>query len=187
MAGKGVQYVRVLNSIGSGGAGTQTVSTAKVAIANGRQSMIVQRKVLPATGISSTIKTQQFITKKLEVTPIEQVTNPIPTRAIKKDGTESKPLLLNAQPHKYMSGDSKGASTSTIKVESSKLRSPPTSPTQTGQKVVYRTYKLGDEQKPKSPPQTTTLYSNLKLPSPEPLEGRWRMIWQLFFFGSISF
>lgn len=177
VAGKGVQYVRVLNSIS--GASTPTVSTTKVTMANGRQApVIVQRKVLPQSSavnqtISPAVKTQQFITKKLEVTPIEPVTNPIPTRAIKKDGIESKPLLLNTAPHKFASSDAKSVTTATIKVESSKLRSPPTSPTQSNQKVVYRSYKLDDEQKPKSTTnQTTTLYSNLKLPSPEPIEGK---------------
>lgn len=60
--------------------------------------------------------------------------------------------------------------------ESYEITSPKSSSaTSSPQKVIYRTYKLSEDQKPKSPSdsqQSQTLYSNLKYPSPEPIDGK---------------
>lgn len=173
VTGKGVQYVRVLTSGGSASSGN---GATKMSVSNGRQTpMIVQRKIVPTTSslggtqksvATSIVKTPQFVTKKLEVMPLNTA-NTIASRSIKKEAGDStnKPIVLN----------SSLAASSSESRSSSFAKSEPTSPTQMQQKVIYRSYKLDDEQKSNlsnSQQQTTTLYSNLKLPSPEPAEGK---------------
>lgn len=182
VAGKGVQYVRVLTSAN---ATAQSITAAKVSVANGRQApMVVQRKLVPQTGqqaiTTSTGKPQHFVTKKLEVTPVTQAADSaIQMRPIKKEANTSKPLILNSENIMNTSSESKSNTSAgsldnkSANSKSFALSSPTSSPSASPQKVIYRSYKLGDEPKCKSPvnQQATTLYSNLKLPSPEPLNG----------------
>lgn len=186
-AGKGVQYVRVVPASGTG-------ATTKVVVANGRQGpIIVQRKLVQSSqtlsGIQKTptIVKSQFVTKKLEVTAVTSPTNTITARTIRKEAVTStnsgnsgnssaanvtnKPIVLNSGVASASTKDTKTYST---------IKSEPTSPTssiKSPHKVIYRSYKLGEDQKSttlsnnNNQQQTTTLYSNLKLPSPEPAEG----------------
>lgn len=182
VAGKGVQYVRVLTSAN---AAAQSITAAKVSVANGRQApMVVQRKLVSQSGqqaITSTGKPQHFVTKKLEVTPVPQTADSaIQMRPVKKELNTSKPLILNSENILNTSTESKSNTSSnsldnkSTNSKSYTINSPTSSPASSPQKVIYRSYKLGDEPKCKSPvnQQTTTLYSNLKLPSPEPLNGK---------------
>lgn len=126
VGGKGVQYVRVLNS---------------VTLSNGsrQQPVFVQRKIVPQTQATDTSvggnKSTQFITKKLEVTPISSTANTIHRVQVKPSGsvqtvsvggqqsqnnnqtqTKSNAVLLNNQQRTNLLnssiGDSKSASNS---------------------------------------------------------------------------
>lgn len=196
VAGKGVQYVRVFSS--NAGSTANSTTAAKVTTANGRQTPMYVRKVVPPSQVQPTNQqrlsnaqnTSQFVTK-LEVTPVATTGGGLQAKSFKKDPvsagqSKGAPVLLNTSGSKVniLNDARTGAA---IKMHSGSyeitpgsrnyaLKSPATSPTASPQKVIYRSYKLSEEQKPKSPnnqqPQSTTLYSNLKLPSPEPLEGK---------------
>lgn len=174
--GKGVQYVQILNTVSSNSGNTATTTTKVV---NGRQQqVIVQRKIVPqqqGAQIASNAANKQFVTKKLEVMPIGSNAN----RIIKKEGATvvkapATYLLNNVQKNVVASSiDVKPVAsnqndsfeiTSEVKVES-----PASSP----KKFTPRTYSMSGERKSKSPEpnQSNLLYSSLKLPSPEPIEG----------------
>lgn len=196
VAGKGVQYVRVFSS--NAGSTANSTTAAKVTTANGRQTPMYVRKVVPPSQVQPTNQqrlsnaqnTSQFVTK-LEVTPIATTGGGLQAKSFKKDPvsagqSKGAPVLLNTSGSKVnISNDARTGAA--IKMHSGSyeitpgsrnyaLKSPTTSPTASPQKVIYRSYKLSEEQKPKSPNNqqqlSTTLYSNLKLPSPEPLEGK---------------
>lgn len=175
LQGKGLQYVRVLNAIPSGNTNSTTATTTSKIVNGRQQQVIVQRKIVPQQGTQITAggKPQQFVTKKLEVMPIGS------TKIIKKDHnagqsvkTPTTFLLNNVQ---------KSIVTSTIDIkpvtanqsdsfEITETRDKPSSPSK---KFTSRTYSLSTDRKSKSPEpnQSNLMYSTLKLPSPEPIEG----------------
>lgn len=188
------QYVRVLNAIPSGSANN---AAAKL-VNGGQKPVIVQRKIVPQQNaqIGAGGKPQQFVTKKLEVMPIGST-----TKLIKKEpGTQAAKapttyLLNNVQKNIITSSidikpvissqSSDSFEISDIKEESGASK-----------KFASRTYSLSSDRKSKSPePNPSNLmYSTLKLPSPEPIEGNFVIsihpsLIQLIdgdFFGSFS-
>lgn len=173
--GKGLQYVRVLNAIPSGSANS---TTAK--IVNGRQQpVIVQRKIVPQQGaqIGASGKPQQFVTKKLEVMPIGSN-----TKVIKKDPitqtakTPTTYLLNNVQKNIVTSSiDIKPViSNQSDSFEITEVKDEALSSSNATKKFASRTYSLSTDRKSKSPEpnQSSLMYSTLKLPSPEPIEGK---------------
>lgn len=173
--GKGLQYVRVLNAIPSGSANS---TTAK--IVNGRQQpVIVQRKIVPQQGAqlgATGTKPQQFVTKKLEVMPIgsnAKVVKKEPTTQTVK--TPTTYLLNNVQKNIVTSSiDIKPVtSNQSDSFEITETKDEPMSPSSAPKKFASRTYSLSTDRKSKSPEpnQSSLMYSTLKLPSPEPIEG----------------
>lgn len=169
--GKGLQYVRVLNAIPSGSANSKIV--------NGRQQpVIVQRKIVPQQGaqLGAGGKPQQFVTKKLEVMPIGSTAKVIkkePTTQTVK--TPTTYLLNNVQKNIVTSSiDIKPVtSTQNDSFEITEVKEEPGSPSSGTKKFAPRTYSLSTDRKSKSPEpnQSSLMYSTLKLPSPEPIEG----------------
>lgn len=188
VAGRGLQYVRVLNSVASSGSTASTTNAKQLNVTNGGrpQSVFVQRKIVPpqqqVVASNATSKQQQFITKKLEVTPIASNTNA--NRIVKKETINQttnppKPaaVLLNNTQKNILNTpiDIKPIpSSQNQSFEITASKNEPSSPSNSPQKVIYRSYKLSEEKESKSPePQySTLLYSTLKLPSPEPMEGK---------------
>lgn len=178
LQGKQLQYVRVLNAIPSGNSNTTTTSK----IVNGRQQqVIVQRKIAPqpsGTQITTTGKPQQFVTKKLEVMPIGST-----TKLIKKEPTTQtvKPpttyLLNNVQKKLVTSSiDIKPViSNQSDSFEITETKDEPLSPSAPKKFATNRTYSQSTDRKSKSPEpiQSNLMYSTLKLPSPEPIEGKY--------------
>lgn len=174
LQGKGLQYVRVLNAVSSGNTTTSTASK----IVNGRQQqVIVQRKIVPQQGGSQIVaggKPQQFVTKKLEVMPIGSTTKIIKkeptTQAVK---TSTTYLLNNVQKNIASSSiDIKPVTSSqSDSFEITETKDELTSGAV--KKFASRTYSLSTDRKSKSPEpnQSSLMYSTLKLPSPEPIEG----------------
>lgn len=188
VAGKGLQYVRVLNSSGSATSPATAASSPNVvkqSVANGgrQQPVFVQRKILPqaqasTSGDSSgTPKQPQFITKKLEVTPLASTTaavanriaiarpkpNPTPqtkSTAILLNNTQ-KPVVNTPIDIKPASGHSQSFEITTVP------KNEPTSPSHKA--ATIRT--IRDKQSSSPDPNNSTLYySTLKLPSPEPTD-----------------
>lgn len=163
LQGKGLQYVRVLNS-----------ATTKL-VNGGQQPVIVQRKIVPQQNsqMGAGGKPQQFVTKKLEVMPIGSTTKLIKkeptTQTVKAPGTY---LLNNVQKNIVTSSiDIKPViSSQSDSFEISDIKDEPMA----SKKFTSRTYSLSGERKSKSPEpsQSNLMYSTLKLPSPEPIEGK---------------
>lgn len=176
LQGKQLQYVRVLNPIPSGNANNTTTK-----IVNGRQQqVIVQRKIVPQQDgqIAAGGKPQQFVTKKLEVMPIGST-----TKIVKKETTTQAPVKA---PATYLLNNvQKSVVTSSIDIkpatpnqsdsyEITETKEEPLSPSSAPRKfAVSRTYSLSTDRKSKSPEpnQSNLMYSTLRLPSPEPIEG----------------
>lgn len=166
------KYVRVLNAIPSG----STTNAATKLVNGGQQPVIVQRKIVPQqTGqIVAGGKPQQFVTKKLEVMPIGST-----TKLIKKEPTTQATkapttyLLNNVQKNIITSSiDIKPViSSQSDSFEISDIKEEPTA----SKKFASRTYSLSTDRKSKSPEpnQSNLMYSTLKLPSPEPIEGNY--------------
>lgn len=169
--GKSMQYVRVLNAIPSGSA-----NSGSSKIVNGRQQpVIVQRKIVPQQGsqIGAGGKPHQFVTKKLEVMPISSTTKVIKkeptTQTIK---TPTTYLLNNVQKNIVTSSiDIKPIQSDSFEI--TEVKDDPGSPS--SKKFASRTYSMSTERKSKSPEpnQSSLMYSTLKLPSPEPIEGNY--------------
>lgn len=183
LQGKGLQYVRVLNAIPSGNANTSTATTTSKIVNGRQQQVIVQRKLVPQPGgtqISTAGgKPQQFVTKKLEVMPIGST-----TKIIKKDSSTGQAvktpttfLLNNVQKNIVTSSiDIKPVtSNQSDSFEITEVKDEPSSPSNTLKKFTSRTYSLSTDRKSKSPEpnQSNLMYSTLKLPSPEPIEGKY--------------
>lgn len=189
VAGKGLQYVRVLNSSGSGSSpaiASSSTTVVRQSVTNGRQQPVfVQRKILPNTqastsGESSVTPKPQFITKKLEVTPVASTTAPVANRiaiarskpnpptlskstAILLNNTQ-KPVVNTPIDIKPASGHSQSFEITTVP------KNEPLSPSQ--KTASIRT--IRDKRSSTPDPLSSTLYySTLKLPSPEPAEGKW--------------
>lgn len=166
------KYIRVLNAIPSGSAN----SAATKLVNGGQQPVIVQRKIVPQqTGQIGGAggKPHQFVTKKLEVMPIGST-----TKLIKKDPTTTAKapttyLLNNVQKNIITSSiDIKPViSSQSDSFEISDIKEEPTA----SKKFASRTYSLSTDRKSKSPEpnQSNLMYSTLKLPSPEPIEGNY--------------
>lgn len=206
VAGKGLQYVRVLNPVATSSSNASTSSAAaahatnvvKQSVTNGgrQQSVFVQRKILPQTQTSisdsSVTPKPQFITKKLEVTPLSSTTaaltnriaiarpkpNPtVPTKstAILLNNTQ-KPVVNTPIDIKPASGHSQSFEITTV---------PKNEPSSPSQKVAtIRT--IRDEKRSSSPDanSSTLYYSTLKLPSPEPTDGElksFRIVYSIYF------
>lgn len=164
------KYVRVLNAIPSGSAG----NAATKLVNGGQQPVIVQRKIVPQQSgqIGASGKPQQFVTKKLEVMPIGST-----TKLIKKEPTTQTAkapttyLLNNVQKNIITSSiDIKPViSSQSDSFEISDIKEEPTA----SKKFASRTYSLSTDRRSKSPEpnQSNLMYSTLKLPSPEPIEG----------------
>lgn len=172
LQGKGLQYVRVLNTIPSG-----SVNSTASKIVNGRQQqLIVQRKIVsqPSTQIAAGGKPQQFVTKKLEVMPVGSTTKLIkkePTTQTVK--TPTTYLLNNVQKNIVASSiDIKPVTSSqSDSFEITEAQDEPLSPSSAPKKYASRTYSLSTDRRSKSPEPSNLMYSTLKLPSPEPIEG----------------
>lgn len=173
LQGKGLQYVRVLNAVSSGNATTSTASK----IVNGRQQqVIVQRKIVPQPGGSQILaggKPQQFVTKKLEVMPIGST-----TKIIKKDPTTqgvktSTTYLLNNVQKNIASSSIDIKPVTSSQSDSFEITETKDDTSGAVKKFASRTYSLSTDRKSKSPEpnQSSLMYSTLKLPSPEPIEG----------------
>lgn len=190
VAGKGLQYVRVLNSAGSATSPASTSSSTNVVkqtVTNGgrQQPVFVQRKILPqpqasTSGDSAVASKPQFITKKLEVTPLASTTTTVTNRiAIARPKpnpnptpqTKSTAILLNNTQKPVMNtpidikpalGQSQSFEITTVP------KTEQLSPTQKA--ATIRT--IRDKRSSSPDPNSSTLYySTLKLPSPEPSEG----------------
>lgn len=173
LQGKGLQYVRV---IPSGNANSATTSK----IVNGRQQqVIVQRKIVSQQQGAQMVaggKPQQFVTKKLEVMPIASTAKLMKkeptTQTIK---TPTTYLLNNVQKNIVSSSiDIKPVtSNQSDSFEITEMKEEPLSPSGAPKKFTSRTYSLSTDRKSKSPEpnQSNLMYSTLKLPSPEPIEG----------------
>lgn len=179
LQGKGLQYVRVLNAIPSGSANSTTATTTSKIVNGRQQQVIVQRKIVPQQGaqLAAGGKPQQFVTKKLEVMPIGST-----TKIIKKEPNTGQPvktpttyLLNNVQKNIITSSiDIKPVtSNQSDSFEITEAKEEPSSPSNASKKFTTRTYSLSTDRKSKSPePNPSNLmYSTLKLPSPEPIEG----------------
>lgn len=192
VAGKGLQYVRVLNSSGSANSSAAASSSANIvkqSVTNGgrQQPVFVQRKILPQTQASTSadsgvVPKPQFITKKLEVTPLASTTaavanriaiarpkpNPaMPTKstAILLNNTQ-KPVVNTPIDLKPASGHSQSFEITTVPKSESL---PP------AQKLPIEARTIRDKRSYSPDPNSSTLYySTLKLPSPEPTEGKFR-------------
>lgn len=180
--GKGMQYVQILNPVGaSSGAGTTTTTTATKVVNGRQQQVIVQRKIVPQQGTQIVSANKQFVTKKLEVMPIASNAG---TRIIKKEATGTQ--VVKAPPTFLLNNTQKNVVTSSIDVKpvasnqsdsfeiTSEIKIEPSSLNDSPKKFTQRTYSLSGERKSKSPEpnQSNLLYSSLKLPSPEPIEGK---------------
>lgn len=177
LQGKGLQYVRVLNAIPSGNASTSTNK-----LVNGRQQqVIVQRKIVPqpvtTTQVAAGSKPQHFVTKKLEVMPIGST-----AKLLKKEPntqtakTPTTFLLNNVQKSIYTpsSIDIKPVtSNQSDSFEITEIKDEPQSPN-ANKKFAAGSYSLSGDRRSKSPDtnQSNLMYSTLKLPSPEPIEGK---------------
>lgn len=186
------KYVRVLNAIPSGSGN----SAAGKLVNGGQQPVIVQRKIVPQQQNSQIAgasgKPQQFVTKKLEVMPIGSTT----TKLIKKEPTTTAAAAAAAgkAPTTYLLNNvQKNIITSSIDIkpvissqndsfEISDIKEEPTSK----KYAASRTYSLSTDRKSKSPElnQSNLMYSTLKLPSPEPIEGNSSLpiVWYNSFF-----
>lgn len=175
--GKGLQYVRVLSTLptGSSVSGGQT---AKVVNGGRQQQLIHQRKILPqqqqTTQASAAAK--QFITRKLEVLPVGSG-----AKLIKKESTTLQPkvpgtyLLNNVQKSIVTSSiDIKPVtSNQSDSFEITETKVEPLSPSESPRKFTQRSYSTSNERRSKSPDgnHSNLMYSTLKLPSPDPMEG----------------
>lgn len=189
VAGKGLQYVRVLNSSGSANSpatASSSTNVVKQSVTNGgrQQPVFVQRKILPQTQASTSSESSvalkpQFITKKLEVTPLASTTAAVANRiAIARSKpnptvqTKSTAILLNntQKPVVNTPIDVKPASGQSQTFEITTVpKTDQLSPTQ--KTTTIRTIR---EKRSSSPDanSSTLYYSTLKLPSPEPTDGK---------------
>lgn len=192
VAGKGLQYVRVLNSSGSANAPAAASSSANIVkqtVTNGgrQQPVFVQRKILPQTQASTSadsgvVSKPQFITKKLEVTPLASTTAAVANRiAIARPKpnpampTKSTAILLNntQKPVVNTPIDLKPASGHSQSFEITTV--PKSEPLPPAQKLPIEARTNRDKRSYSPDPNSSTLYySTLKLPSPEPTEGKFR-------------
>lgn len=166
LQGKGLQYVRVVNTYPSGNNTTTTTTTANK-IVNGRQQQVIVQRAAQVTAGGK----PAFVTKKLEVMPIAST-----TKIIKKEPGSTQTvktptyLLNNVQKNIVTSSiDIKPViSSQSDSFEITETKEEPTSPT--NKKFIYS---LSTDRKSKSPEpnQSNLMYSTLKLPSPEPIEG----------------
>lgn len=191
VAGKGLQYVRVLNSSSSTTSPASTPASTNVVkqpVTNGgrQQPVFVQRKILPqtqasASGDSALASKPQFITKKLEVTPLASTTAAVANRiAIARPKpnpnpppqTKSTAILLNNTQKPVMNtpidikpalGQSQSFEITTVP------KTEQLSPTQKAATIRS----IRDKRSSSPDPNSSTLYySTLKLPSPESTEGK---------------
>lgn len=184
--GKGLQYVRVLNAVNS--------ATTKV-INGGRQTQVLQqRKVLPIT-VQQTAQAgnavaKQFITRKLEVLPVGSGTKIIKKEQILYQNKVPATFLLNSVQKNVVSStiDIKPiASNQCESFEITESKGEPSSPTGSQSKFVQRTYSSSNERRSKSPDanHSNVLYSTLKLPSPEPMDGNEMNIYYFLLIANI--
>lgn len=176
--GKGLQYVRVLSTSPASGS-TVNSSTAKV-VNGGRQpqQIIQQRKILPQQQIVQTgsAVAKQFITRKLEVKPIGSGTKIIKKEPIINQNKVPATYLLNNVQKSVLTSsiDIKPiASNQSESFEITETTAEPSSPTESQKKFVQRTYSTSIERRSKSPDgnHSNVLYSTIKLPSPDPMDG----------------
>lgn len=177
--GKGLQYVRVLSTLPA--AGNAVNSSATKVVNGGRQPQVLQqRKVLPLT-VQQTAQAgnavaKQFITRKLEVLPVGSGTKIIKKETILNQNKVTGTFLLNNVQKNVVSStiDIKPiASNQSESFEITESKVEPSSPTGSQSKFVQRTYSSSNERRSKSPDgnHSNVLYSTLKLPSPEPMDG----------------
>lgn len=182
VAGKGLQVVRVLSTLPvTGAAGS---STMKVINGGRQQQVIHQRKILPqqqqsaqgSAAAAAAAAAKQFITRKLEVLPVGAT-----AKLIKKDSITNATkvpatyLLNNVQKSVVASTiDIKPvASNQSESFEITETKNEPQSPSESPRKFVQRTYSTSNERRSKSPDgnHSNLMYSTLKLPSPDPMDG----------------
>lgn len=181
------KYVRVLNAIPSGGAS----NAAGKLVNGGQQPVLVQRKMVAQQNSqigSASGKPQQFVTKKLEVMPIGST-----TKLIKKEATTSATTTTTqtakAPATFLLNNVQKNIITSSIDIkpvisgqndsfEIADIKEEPTA----SKKFASRTYSLSTDRRSKSPEpnQSNLMYSTLKLPSPEPIEGNFLLFYSSF-------
>lgn len=179
MPGKGLQYVRVLSTLPA--TGNAINSSATKVVNGGRQPQVLQqRKVLPftlqQTAQTGNVVAKQFITRKLEVLPVGSGTKIIKKEPILNQNKVPGTFLLNNVQKNVISStiDIKPiASNQSETFEITESKGEPSSPTGSQSKFVQRTYSSSNERRSKSPDgnHSNVLYSTLKLPSPEPMDG----------------